>query len=630
MMILDKISTPNDLHQLTLEQLIQLATEVRELIVETVSKNGGHLASSLGTVELTLALFSIFNFDRPNDPDQIVWDVGHQAYAHKILTGRRDQFHTLRQFHGISGFPRRAESTYDAFGVGHASTSISAALGLCLAKKLQHKIGRVFAVLGDGALTGGESYEALNHAGDLHANLIVILNDNEMSIAKNVGAVSETLSRFRINPRYQRAKRDLERLVRSVPGIGDQLWNTANTIKDGMRLALLPPGAIFEIIGFKYIGPIDGNDLSQLMEVFSLVKELDGPILIHVHTKKGRGYSPAEKSPENFHGVGKFNPETGEIFKKPCAKTFTQIFSETIIDCAGMHEDVCAITAAMPSGTGLTDFAKKFPERFFDVGIAEEHAVTLAAGLAAGGMHPVLAIYSTFLQRGFDQIIHDVCLQNLPVIFCIDRAGLVGEDGATHHGTFDLSFLREIPNMNVLAPKDGEELRRMIFAAVDRRAPVAIRYPKGSSDFGFRSEEPIHWGKSEIVFESEVESENQIAIFAIGSMVKNSIDAARILESEGFSATVINMRFLKPIDREMILQQASSIKKLVTVEENVLAGGLGSAVAEILDDAKLSRRILRIGIPDEFVTHGSRDQLLDLVGLTPEKIARRILDETAN
>ena len=629
-MILEKISSPTDLHSLTVEQLKILAEEIRNLIVDTVSKTGGHLASSLGAVELTIALFSVFDLDRPKDPDQIVWDVGHQAYAHKILTGRREKFSTLRQLNGISGFPRRAESKYDAFGVGHASTSISSALGLCLAKRLQKKIGRVIAVVGDGALTGGESYEALNHAGDLNANLIVILNDNEMSIAKNVGAVSETLSKFRITPRYQRAKKDLERWVRSIPRIGDEVWRTANTIKNGMRLALLPPGALFEILGFKYIGPIDGHDISQLQEIFSMIKDLDGPILIHVHTKKGKGFFPAERSPENFHGVGKFDCETGEILNQPStSKTFTQIFSETIIDCAEKNPEVVAITAAMPSGTGLAKFAERFPDRFFDAGIAEEHAVTLAAGLAAGGLHPVVAIYSTFLQRGFDQIIHDVCLQNLPVVFCLDRAGIVGEDGATHHGAFDLSFLREIPNMNVLAPKDGDELRMMIYSAIERRAPVAIRYPKGSADKNFRSEEKIHWGRSEIIYESELESDNQLAIFAIGSMVKSSVDAAKILESKNFNVTVINMRFLKPLDHEMIQQQASSTKKLVTVEENILSGGFGSLVAETLDDLKISRTVLRIGIPDEFISHGTRDQLLDLVGLTAEKIAKRILDEFA-
>ena len=479
-------------------------------------------------------------------------------------------------------------------------------------------------------MTGGESYEALNHAGDLNANLIVILNDNEMSIAKNVGAVSETLSKFRITPRYQRAKKDLERWVRSIPRIGDEVWRTANTIKNGMRLALLPPGALFEILGFKYIGPIDGHDISQLQEIFSMIKDLDGPILIHVHTKKGKGFFPAERSPENFHGVGKFDCETGEILKQPStSKTFTQIFSETIIDCAEKNPEVVAITAAMPSGTGLAKFAERFPDRFFDVGIAEEHAVTLAAGLAAGGLHPVVAIYSTFMQRGFDQIIHDVCLQNLPVVFCLDRAGIVGEDGATHHGAFDLSFLREIPNMNVLAPKDGDELRMMIYSAIERRAPVAIRYPKGSADKNFRSEEKIHWGRSEIIYESEVESDNQLAIFAIGSMVKSSVDAAKILESKNFNVTVINMRFLKPLDHEMIQQQASSTKKLVTVEENILSGGFGSLVAETLDDLKISRTVLRIGIPDEFISHGTRDQLLDLVGLTSEKIAQKILEEFA-
>ena len=616
------LRSPAELHGMSLPELRQLAAEIRELILTTVAANGGHLAPSLGTVELTLALYSVFDADA----DKIVWDVGHQAYTHKILTGRRDKFHTLRKKDGLSGFPRRAESPYDAFGVGHASTSISAALGLLIAEELKKTFGKVVAVIGDGALTGGEAFEALNHAGQLKKKLLVILNDNEMSIAKNVGALSEYLSEIRLAPRYQRAKKDFEAFMKSLPlpDIGDKILQAAHSVRYGLKSAIVP-GTIFEALGFTYLGPIDGHDIHAMQDIFSRVSVLDEPVLIHVHTTKGKGYAPAEKSPEKFHGVGKFDKATGEIFKKPSAPSYTEIFSRALLDCAGFNEKIVAITAAMPSGTGLKAFAEKFPRRFFDVGIAEEHAVTLAAGMAAGGLRPVVAIYSTFIQRAYDQILHDVCLQNLPVIFCLDRAGLVGEDGATHHGVFDLAFLRTIPNMNILAPKDENELRRMLFAAVMRKFPVAIRYPRGAG-LGVEVEEVpknLTWGKAELVQKS---TGAEVSIFAVGSMVSVALAAAELLAEKNIVANVVNARFVKPLDTELVESEARAVKILATVEEGTLSGGFGSAVAEFLADKNISARLIRFGIGDDFVEHGSRAELLEMCGLTAEKICGRIVE----
>lgn len=607
---------------MSLPELQQLAAEIRELILTTVAANGGHLAPSLGTVELTLALHSVFDFS----VDKIVWDVGHQAYAHKILTGRRDNFHTLRKRGGLTGFPKRAESPYDAFGVGHASTSISAALGLLIAEELKKTFGRVVAVIGDGALTGGEAFEALNHAGQLKKKLLVILNDNEMSIAKNVGALAEYLSEVRLAPRYQRAKKDFEAFMKSLPlpDIGDKILQAAHSVRYGLKSAIVP-GTIFEALGFTYLGPVDGHDIHAMQDIFSRVSVLDEPVLIHVHTTKGKGYAPAEKSPEKFHGVGKFDKATGEIFKKPSAPSYTEIFSRALVDCARVNEKVVAITAAMPSGTGLKAFAEKFPRRFFDVGIAEEHAVTLAAGMAAGGLRPVVAIYSTFIQRAYDQILHDVCLQNLPVILCLDRAGLVGEDGATHHGVFDLAFLRTIPNMNILAPKDENELRQMFFAAVMRKFPVAIRYPRGAG-LGVEVEEVpknLTWGKAEPLQKS---TGAEVSIFAVGSMVSVALEAAELLAEKNISANVVNARFVKPLDTELVESEVRAVKILATVEEGTLSGGFGSAVAEFLADRNISARLLRFGIGDNFVEHGSRAELLELCGLTAEKICNRIVE----
>ncbi|MBQ7704072.1 MAG: 1-deoxy-D-xylulose-5-phosphate synthase, partial [Selenomonadaceae bacterium] len=595
--MLESLKSPADIRKMRLSELKILASEIRHLILDTVSENGGHLAPSFGTVELTLALYSVFDFDK----DKIVWDVGHQAYTHKILTGRRDNFHTLRKLGGLTGFPKRSESPYDFFGVGHSSTSISAALGLLLAEEIQNKSGKVIAVIGDGALTGGEAFEALNHAGQLKKNLIVILNDNEMSIAKNVGALSEYLSEVRLNPQYRRAKRDFENFIKNLPisDIGDKILYAANSVRYGLKSAIVP-GTIFEALGFTYLGPIDGHDIKIMQDIFSRVSELEEPVLIHVHTTKGKGYAPAEKSPEKFHGVGKFNKDTGEIYKKNAPPTYTEIFSKAIVDCAKVNKKIVAITAAMPSGTGLKSFSEKFPDRFFDVGIAEEHAVTLAAGMAAGGLRPVVAIYSTFIQRAYDQILHDVCLQNLPVIFCLDRAGLVGEDGATHHGAFDMAFLRTIPNINILAPKDENELRQMFFAAVENEKPVAIRYPRGSGRGVAVAEIPqnLDWGKSEYI--KKVDGA-EVSIFAVGSMVKVAAEVAQFLN---FPVNVINARFIKPLDKNILAAETSKI--FVTIEEGTLSGGYGSAVAEFLADENISARLLRFGIKDKFVEHGTR------------------------
>lgn len=614
--LLNRIEKPEDVKALTVRELEQLASELRHFIIDTVSQNGGHLAPNLGTVELTLALYSVFSFPG----DKLVWDVGHQAYTHKILTGRRDAFKTLRKKGGITGFPNRSESVYDAFGVGHASTSISAALGMALARDARGEKNQVIAVIGDGALTGGESFEALNNA-DLGTKLIVILNDNEMSIDANVGAMSEYLSRIRIAPQYARAKRDMGSLLMSIPHIGDKVYKTASHLKDGVR-SVLVPGSLFEEMGFHYIGPIDGHNIGLLEEVLASAKEMEGPVLIHIHTVKGKGYKPAEQAPDKFHGVGCFDPSTGKSAKKAgCAPSYTSVFSKALIDLAKDRPDILAITAAMPSGTGLKAFGQAYPKRFFDVGIAEEHAMTLAAGMAAAGMHPVIALYSTFAQRAYDQLIHDVCLQNLPVTLCLDRAGLVGEDGPTHHGVFDLSYLRQMPNMCVMAPKDEEELRHMLATAIAIEGPAAVRYPRGAG-LGVPltdSLETLPVGKAEVLQE-----EGNIAFLAVGTMVEKAKEAAAILKEEGIEAAVVNMRFIKPLDTELLGEMARTKRLLITAEENVLAGGFGSAVAEYLADHGIEVPLLRFGIPDRFIEQGTRRELLSLIGLQPDEMAERI------
>lgn len=615
--LLETIDEPQRLGELSLPELEQLAAELRTYIIQTVAQTGGHLAPSLGTVELTLALYSVFKLPR----DKVIWDVGHQAYAHKILTGRREAFTALRRYGGITGFPCRTESPYDAFGVGHASTSISAALGMAIARDLDDRGEHVIAVIGDGAMTGGEAFEALNHAGQLGKRLIVILNDNGMSIDTNVGAMSEYLSRLRVMPQYNKAKKDLEGFFRSIPHIGDTVLKTAEYIKDGVK-SVLVPGGIFAEMGFTYVGPLDGHNLRLLREVFSEIRMMDGPVLVHVHTKKGRGYLPAEIEPDKFHGVGTFDVISGQVKKDEGAPpTYTEVFGQTLVKLAAENPNITAITAAMPGGTGLKVFAEKFPNRYFDVGIAEEHAVTLAAGMAAAGKRPVAAIYSTFAQRAYDQLLHDVCLQNLPVTLCLDRAGLVGDDGPTHHGVFDLSYLRMMPNMTVMAPKDENELRRMLITALSLDGPAALRYPRGTAAGVPLTDDvqPLPLGKGEILREG-----GDVCFLAVGSMTANALQAAELLAADGIAAEVVNMRFVKPLDRELLLEAAGHVKLLVTVEENVLAGGFGSAVLECLADAGRTVPLVRLGIPDRFVPQGGRSLLWEECGLLPYQMAARV------
>ena len=619
--ILDSIKHPADVQKLSISHLQSLAAELRRMIIDTCAKNGGHLAPSLGTVDLTLALYSVFNPER----DKFVWDVGHQAYAHKILTGRRENFATLRTLNGITGFPKRSESRFDAFGTGHASTSISAALGMSIVRDLEGKDYNVVAIIGDGALTGGEAYEGLNYAGDLGKRLVVILNDNEMSIDRNVGAMSEYLSRIKLAPQYARAKKDIEGFIRNIPHIGDTVLKTAEYLKDGVKAAITP-GGLFEEMGFSYIGPIDGHNIEAMQSVFRQITNIEGPVLVHVRTKKGRGYMPAEDEPDKFHGISKFNKATGEPIKNPSAPpSYTEIFSRTMLELGYDNHSMVAITAAMPSGTGLKAFARQFPERFFDVGIAEEHAVTMAAGMAAAGAHPVVALYSTFAQRAYDQIVHDVCLQKLPVTLCLDRAGLVGADGPTHHGVFDYSYLRHIPGMVVMAPKDENELRDMLYTAVKYEGPSAVRYPRGSATGAALSEgfRQLEIGKAELLSGDG----RGVALLAVGSMVKQAAEAARLLNMANIKATVVNMRFIKPLDTAMLgwlLERQPEL--LVTLEENALAGGFGSAVLEFMADAEKRCRVLRFGIEDKFIEHGSCPQLLEKCGLTPQQIADRIIE----
>ncbi len=618
--ILEHIDNPQQVKTLTNEQLETLAAELRSCIVNTVASNGGHLAPSLGAVELTLALYSVFNADE----DKIIWDVGHQAYAHKLLTGRRERFSTLRKKDGITGFPKRSESPYDAFGVGHASTSISAAVGMAIARDMDGKKHQVVAVIGDGALTGGEAFEALNHAGDLGKKLIVVLNDNAMSIDKNVGAMSEYLSRIRVAPEYTKAKEEVKELIKSIPRIGGTVFQAASHIKDGMRSALVP-GSMFEELGFHYIGPIDGHNIPLLKEILAQAANYPGPVLVHVNTKKGKGYLPAEINPGKYHGIGAFDVVSGTpVTSAGQPPTYTSIFGRAITELGYKDEDIVAITAAMPSGTGLNEFRAAFPDRFIDVGIAEEHAVTMAAGIAAAGKKPVVALYSTFAQRAYDQLMHDVCLQSLHVTLCLDRAGLVGADGPTHHGVFDFSYLRHMPGMVVMAPKDELELRNMVYTAVNHDGPVAVRYPRGAGTGVALLDEDgqeipmqsMEIGKGEIL-----KSGGKIALLAIGSMVSNALKAAEILSDQGMDVTIVNMRFVKPLDENLLNDLADRMDGFVTVEENALLGGFGSAVTEFFTDKRIKKTLLRLGIPDHFIEQGTIKELWDICGLTPEKIA---------
>lgn len=607
--LLPRISNPQALKNLPPELLSQLAQEIRDVIIETVSRTGGHLAPSLGVVELTIALHYVFDAPR----DKIIWDVGHQAYTHKLLTGRLDRFHTLRQYGGISGFPKRSESPYDALDTGHSSTSVSAALGMASGRCIKRERGRVIAVIGDGALTAGMAFEGLNNAGDQNKDLIVILNDNGMSIAPNVGALSSFFSRKLTGRTMVFLKKQVEHMLRSFPGIGDELVAWAKKSEESIK-AFFTPGMLFEALKFNYLGPVDGHRLDHLIETLNNVKNLKGPILVHVRTIKGKGYEPAESNPTGFHGLGKFDPDTGEPKKSVSdVASYTEVFGDTLVRLARDDRRIVAITAAMPDGTGLVDFRKHFPDRFFDVGICEQHAVTFAAGLALEGLRPVAAIYSTFLQRAYDQVLHDVCLQNLPVVFAMDRGGVVGEDGETHQGLFDLSYLRHLPNLTLMAPKDEDELRHMLFTAVHHPGPVALRYPRGQGvAVAFSSTlKKLPMGKAEVLREGQ-----DLLILALGASVYPALNAARELEKQGFTATVVNARFVKPLDENLILNLAAKHGRVLTVEENVAQGGFGSAVLELFADKELTGLVVkRLAIPDVFVEHGSPAILREKYGL---------------
>ncbi|MDP2862429.1 MAG: 1-deoxy-D-xylulose-5-phosphate synthase [Desulfobacterales bacterium] len=606
MSILSNINSPDDLKSLSRSDLPALASEIRKLIVDVVSKNGGHLASSLGAVELAIAIHYVFNAP----VDKIIWDVGHQAYAHKIITGRRDKFHTLRKHEGICGFTRMCESQYDSFSTGHSSTSISAGLGIACAKYLKNETSKVIAVIGDGSMTAGLAYEGLNQAGYLHKDkdIIVILNDNDMSIAQNVGALSSFLSRKLSKKYLQDLRKEFGELLKSLPKIGDDVYKFAKRSEESFK-AFVTPGMLFEAFNFEYFGPINGHNMDHLIDILNNIKHMKEPALLHVTTKKGKGYPPAEKNPVYFHGVGSFEIKTGNSNgKKNDIPTYTEVFGETMIRLAGEDEKIIAVTAAMPEGTGLAKFHELFPERFFDVGIAEQHGVTFAAGLATEGFKPVVAIYSTFLQRAYDQILHDVCIESLHVVFAVDRGGIVGEDGATHNGLFDISYLRSLPNMVVMAPKDENELRRMLVTALSHNGPIAFRYPRGTA-VGVPIEEdikPLTIGKGEILEKGE-----DILILAIGMSVCEALKANEKLISEhGIYPTVVNCRFVKPLDVELITSLAKEIPRIITVEENIRQGGFGSAVLECLNDEGISGfKIERLGIPDLFVEHGPQDLL---------------------
>ncbi|MCP3676403.1 MAG: 1-deoxy-D-xylulose-5-phosphate synthase [Deltaproteobacteria bacterium] len=613
--LLDKIDSPVDLKKLPQEQLPLVATELREMILETVSRTGGHLASSLGAVEITIALHYVFD----GTSDDIIWDVGHQAYPHKILTGRREQFKTLRQFQGMSGFPKRSESPYDAFGVGHASTSISAALGMTVARDLRQGSNKVIAIIGDGSMTAGLAFEGLNQAGHLNRDLMVILNDNEMSISKNVGALSSFLSR-KITGRFAtKLKKEIEGIFHAIPFVGDRLITMAKRAEDSL-ISLITPGMLFEGLGFHYIGPIDGHDIGGLIKTFTDSKDLEGPLLIHLLTKKGKGCAFAEEEPSRFHGLGPFNIKSGksEGVKK---RSYTDVFSEALLEIAEGDNRVVAITAAMPEGTGLAKFEKRYPDRFFDVGIAEQHAITFAAGLATKGFVPVTGIYSTFLQRAYDEVMHDVCLQNLPVVIALDRAGIVGQDGPTHHGLFDISFLRHLPKIIIMAPKDEEELRHLLYTAVKAGCPAVVRYPRGNCA-GVEEREPMKelpLGKAEVLREG-----GDITILVTGTMVYPALEAAEAVGGEGIAAGVVNCRFIKPLDEELIVDLASRKTRLLTVEESALQGGFGSAVLELLEDRGVTCEIKRMGVPDRFVEHGTQQELRALLGLDSSGIADKV------
>jgi 1-deoxy-D-xylulose-5-phosphate synthase len=621
-MLLDKIKKPADLKKIKQQDLPKLAGEIREEIIDAVSETGGHLASSLGAVELAIAVHYVLNAPR----DKILWDIGHQAYAHKILTGRRNAFKTIRQLGGISGFPNRRESEYDMFTVGHSSTSISSAIGLAAARDIRGTKEKIVTIIGDAALANGMAFEAMNHIGHLKKDVVIILNDNELSISKTVGALSQYLNTILVNPIYNRIHTDLARLVKRIPKFGLGAYRAARKFEEGVK-NLLVPGIFFEELGIRYLGPIDGHNIDELINKLRNIVTFKGPILLHAITKKGKGYKFSEEHPTDFHGSSPFDKISGRKTKRGTkVTTYTTAFAEKMMELAERRTDVVAVSAAMLQGTGLDRFAGRFPNRIFDVGIAEEHAITFAAALAKGGLKPFVAIYSTFLQRAYDQIIHDVCLQNLGVVFCIDRAGLVGGDGATHNGLFDISYLRHIPNMILAAPKDMEESKAMMELALDIGRPFSIRYPRGGQLFGLDVRMPsskVKLGKAEILREGR-----HLAILALGSMVSVALKAAELLDKSGMHATVVNARFVKPLDNVLIEDLTKKFKKFVTMEEGVISGGFGSAVLEFIDRENIKGIELKaIGLPDEFIEHGKREELAIKYNLTPEGIANVVARE---
>ncbi len=616
--ILFKVDKPADIRNLTLPELKTLCSEIRQYMVDVISQIGGHFGGGLGSVELTVALHKVFN----TPEDLLIWDTGHQAYPHKILTGRRDQLRTIRQLNGLSGFLKRTESEYDVFGAGHASTSISAALGIAVARDFKKENRKVIAVIGDGAMTGGMAYEAMNNSGLIKTNLIVVLNDNRMSIAPNKWALSNYFTEMITHPEYNKFKGAIWDLTGKLDDFGDRIRKVAARVQTGIK-SIITPGMLFEALGFRYFGPVNGHNLNQLIKIFEHVRDMQGPILIHTISEKGKGYKPAEGHEQKFHAATPFDKLTGKVYKKEgAAKSYTKIFGEALVEIAKMNPKVVGITAAMPDGTGLDHLQAAFPERFFDVGIAEEHAVTFSAGLATQGMIPVTAIYSTFLQRAFDQIIHDVALQKLHVVFVLDRAGLVGADGPTHHGAFDLTYLRLIPGMVIMSPKDESELRDMLFTAVNYgKGPIAIRYPRGSA-LGVRLKEKfenITIGESELLVKG-----NDAALLAVGNMVDYALKASQKLLVDGISCEVINMRFIKPLDTKRLDEIAAKFEKVITLEENTLVGGFGTGVLEYFAEKKYKNDVLRIGLPDRFVDHGTQQQLHRILEIDADGIVEKV------
>ena len=617
-MVLEMIRQANDIKKLNDEQLKLLAEEIRQFLIEKISRTGGHLASNLGVVELTMALHLTLDFPE----DKLIWDVGHQSYTHKLLTGRRDGFDQLRKYGGMSGFPKRKESDCDAFDTGHSSTSISAGLGYVAARELKGENHNVISVIGDGSLTGGMAYEALNNASRLKSNFIIVLNDNNMSISENVGGMSRYLNGLRTAQAYTDIKKGVEDTLKKIPRKGDRIVSQLRKTKSGLK-QLIVPGMFFEDMDITYLGPVDGHDIRKLVKVLNEAKRVDHAVLVHVITKKGKGYPPAEENPAKFHGTGPFDIETGEPKDVSSTDSYTQVFSKVLTDIARKDDKVVAITAAMADGTGLSTFARHFPNRFFDVGIAEEHAMTFAAGLAAGGMKPVFAVYSSFLQRAYDQTLHDVCLQNLPVVIAVDRAGLVGSDGETHQGVFDLSFLSTIPNMTVISPKNRWEMADMLRFAVDFSYPIAIRYPRGSAYEGMKNfRAPVEYGKSELLYEEE-----DIAVIFVGHMAELADRVRRKLKKTGYSCSLVNARFVKPFDKEMLEYLAKDHSLFVTIEENVLTGGFGEQVTDYVSSARLNVHVRTIGISDDYVEHGNVEILRKEVGLDCDTIVKQAVSD---